>query len=485
MKYAKVLLLLAVLLMLTSCGGEVTSTENDITMEVPETEEISETTEVSETTTTDPFDELENIDFDGRDFNFIGRLQYEDELCIDEMNGDVLNDAVFTRNQRVMEKFNVNFTWEIGTNEYSDLGKNSILAGEDIYDVIMIHSRMAFNFMQQELLHDWNEGMPYNDLSAPWWSQDMRENIAIGNKIYFMSGDISYYFLADTQIMLFNKQIFTDLGMGFPYQTVRDGKWTFDAMTKLAAQGTWDVNGDGIIEAKNDHIGYITTRWRGPNFCYIAQGTRLVTLDDNMMPELSLNKERAADIYMRYMEFLNSDSAIMNGEVESTEMMQQWMSGRIMFFDGLLKYASNMRDMQDDFGIIPLPKYDEAQESYYSTPGAGINFFSVPVTVRDTECVSAVLEGLAILGHQDIIPTYYETVLKSKFTRDEESAEMLDLIRENIIVDFGAQIYSHNANKLNSIGYFLADGNENFASFYAANEGVFIKNLEEVIELIS
>jgi hypothetical protein len=175
----------------------------------------------------------------------------------------------------------------------------------------------------------------------------------------------------------------------------------------------------------------------------------------------------------------------MNGEVESTEMMQQWMSGRIMLFEGLLKYAAYMRDMKDDFGIIPLPKYDEAQAAYYSTPGAGINFFAVPVTVKDTECVSAVLEGLAILGHQDIIPTYYEIVLKSKYSRDEESAEMLDIIRENIIVDFGAQIYSHVVNKLNSIGYFLAEGNENFSSFYAENEGIFIKNLEEVKTLLS
>jgi len=419
------------LLTLAACGetgeaGNTVTTAGDTTTAAP---------------AVDPFDELESIDFDGRDFNFVGRLQYEDELCIDEATGDVLDDAVYERNQRVMEKFNVNFTWEIGTNEYSDLGKNSILAGEDTYDALMIHSRMAFNFMAQELLHDWNVGMPYNDLTAPWWSQDMRENIALGNKIYFMSGDISYYFLADTHVMLFNKSVFKDLQLDTPYQTVRDGKWTFDAMTALAKMGTFDVNGDSQIDADNDNIGYITTRWRGPNFCYIAQGTRLITLDSDKMPELTLDTERAADIYSRYMDFLNSDSAVMNGNVEGAEMMAQWMSGRVMFYDGLLKYASNMRAMEDDFGILPLPKFDEAQAEYCTTPGAGINLFAVPVTVKDSECVSAVLEGLAILGHQDIIPTYYDTVLKSKYARDEESAEMLDLIRENIIVDFGAQIY--------------------------------------------
>ena len=141
--------------------------------------------------------------------------------------------------------------------------------------------------------------------------------------------------------------------------------------------------------------------------------------------------------------------------------------------------------MKDDFGFIPLPKFDEAQEHYLTTPGAGINFYTVPVTVKDTECVSAVLEGLAILGHQDIIPTYYDTVLKSKYTRDEESAEMLDLIRENIIIDFGAQIYDQTKNPLCSIGFNLVTKGENFASFYAANEGIFLDCLDEVISLIS
>ena len=474
MKHTAKLLLLVMLLTLASCG-EAANTD---------------TTAASGGSTTaapavDPFDELESIDFGGRDFNFVGRLQYEDELCIDEATGDVLDDAVYERNQRVMEKFNVNFTWEIGTGEYSDLGKTAILAGEDTYDAIMIHSRMAFHFMAQELLHDWNVGMPYTNFDAPWWNQDLIENVVLGNKIFFMSGDISYYFLGDTHAMLFNKQVFDDLGLEYPYQTVRDGKWTYDEMKRLAAMGTFDVNGDNKIDVADDHVGYITTQWRGVNFSYIAQGTRLTTTDSDGMPILSLDTERAADIFDRVLEFMETDEAKLYGQVEDEVMMADWMSGRVMFYDGLIKYAANMRDMKDDFGFIPLPKFDEAQEHYLTTPGAGINFYTVPVTVKDTECVSAVLEGLAILGHQDIIPTYYDTVLKSKYTRDEESAEMLDLIRENIIIDFGAQIYDQTKNPLCSIGFNLVTKGENFASFYAANEGIFLDCLDEVISLIS
>ncbi len=469
-------LLLALLTSLIACGGEPTSTET--TTAAP--------TDTTAAEAVDPFDALEAIDYGGREFCFVGRLQYEDELCVDEETGDVLSDTVYARNRAVEEKFNVEFTWNIGEGEYSDLGKNEILAGDDTYDVLEIHSRMAFNFMIQDLLHDWNVGMPHVNLDADWWSQDMRKNIAVGNKIYFMSGDISYYFLADTQVTLFNKSIAEDYDIPSLYDTVRAGDWTFEYMAKLASDVTTDLNGDNEINVDDDRIGYITSRWRGPNFCYIAQGTRLIEVDNSGTPVLALNNDRADAIYTRYFEFLRSDAAHSDTQVEDATMLGRFMKGNILFFDGLLKYTTNLRDMNDDFGILPMPKFDKAQENYLTTPGAGINFYAVPVTVKDSECASMILEALAILGHRDVIPEYYNTVLKSKYARDNESSEMLDLIRENIIIDLGAQIYAHGDNKLNSIGFFLdEDETLNFASFYAANVDIFKAKLDEVVEYVS
>lgn len=315
----------------------------------------------------------------------------------------------------------------------------------------------------------------------------MKTNISVGKHIYFMSGDISYYFLADTHVMLFNKKTFEDVSEEYPYQTVRDGKWTFDEMKRLAEVGTYDLNGDSEINADDDHIGYITTRWRGPQFCYIAEGTRLVTIEDGT-PKLTMNRERAETIYSRYLDFLKSDSAFLykKAEVEDANLMKLWMSGRFMFYDGLIKYISIMRDMKDDFGILPLPKYDEAQSAYLSTPGAGINLYAVPITNSDTAGTSLILEAMAILGHEDIIPTYYETILKSKYARDDESAEMLDLIRENIIVDLGTQIYDQNTNPITSIGWHLSvSKKDTFVTFWERNIAKFEKCLDEVIEKVN
>ena len=46
------------------------------------------------------------------------------------------------------------------------------------------------------------------------------------------------------------------------------------------------------------------------------------------------------------------------------------------------------------------------------------------------------LEELAFEGYNSILPVYYETVLKNKYVRDDVSARMIDLIRENLATDF-------------------------------------------------
>lgn len=42
-------------------------------------------------------------------------------------------------------------------------------------------------------------------------------------------------------------------------------------------------------------------------------------------------------------------------------------SGNTLFIgNGMLVDAGNLRDMEDDYGILPHPKFDEAQEQYRS-----------------------------------------------------------------------------------------------------------------------
>ena len=92
--------------------------------------------------------------------------------------------------------------------------------------------------------------------------------------------------------------------------------------------------------------------------------------------------------------------------------------------------------MDYDFGILPWPKYDEASE-YYANVDAATNMIVVPITNQVPDNTGLVLESLAILGREHVIPAYYDVALKTRDSRDEDSAEMMDIIVAHRVFDLG------------------------------------------------
>ena len=106
-----------------------------------------------------------------------------------------------------------------------------------------------------------------------------------------------------------------------------------------------------------------------------------------------------------------------------------------MFYFGQLQSAEYLRDMKSDYGVIPTPKFDEAQEQYYSYVFEVMRFMALPYNCQKSEAVCAMLEEMAFEGYQNVSPVYYETVIKNKYTRDDVSSQMIDLVRDGMLTD--------------------------------------------------
>ena len=105
-------------------------------------------------------------------------------------------------------------------------------------------------------------------------------------------------------------------------------------------------------------------------------------------------------------------------------------SGRSLFLIEVIGQLSSMRGMTNEFGIVVLPKYDEASD-YISPVYHNAIGLCVPSTNSDAERTSTVLEYMAAVSYDMIRPVYYDIMLGSKLVRDEMSTESLDLILEN------------------------------------------------------
>ena len=99
-----------------------------------------------------------------------------------------------------------------------------------------------------------------------------------------------------------------------------------------------------------------------------------------------------------------------------------------------------MRNMEADFGILPLPKYDEAQDTYYGRMEDGW-VYVIPNAPQDTELVGTIFEALSAESRNYVIPAFFDIALTNKYMRDTDSEEMLNMIFNNVLVDLGDTIW--------------------------------------------
>ena len=474
-------ILISLLAGLASCGSE--SGSNDISAEQSSAGGASDETETADSAISD---NLPDKDYNGYDFRILMRCTpiWTKEMFVDEATGDVVDDAVYRRNQIVSERFGVNFTLIESSNTNYELdGVNAILAGDDAYDLIAAHGHAAFTYAQQGLLLDWKTELPYVDLDKPWWDQDARDSFEINNKLYAMVGDLSYNALAYSDCMLFNKNLFDKYNEEYPFQKVIDGTWTFDEFSRLVKVCSADLNGDNKLDPNDDLYGYATYIWVGPVEVLYTGGGRVMTKNADGGLELCYNTERNIDVYNTFFNLLKDDSCYLEPDRSDYQSLRRTMffEGRALMIDGNLNEVSYMRDMKDDFGIVPWPKFDSSCDGYAANVDAGTNIYLVPITVSDPERNSIILEALSAEGNRIVIPAYYETALQKKYTRDDISVKMIDIIRESRIFDIG---YYYR-----DIGYFSWGGralcdypDHSFASFYAKNEPTALATIKEVNE---
>ena len=117
-------------------------------------------------------------------------------------------------------------------------------------------------------------------------------------------------------------------------------------------------------------------------------------------------------------------------------------SGRALMYASYLSSAIGLRDMENDFGILPQPKYDEKQEEYLSFVNGSASVVIVPksLSADSLDMAGYMMEVLASSSYYMVTETLYEKVAKSKTARDPESAEMVDIIIRHKVFDFG---YTH------------------------------------------
>ena len=422
---------------------------------------------------------VEIEDMDGYNFRILTRSGMIKNQFVEEETGDIIDDAVYRRNETVKALFNIDISAIESSTSNADDALNTILAGDDQYDIIFPHSRVAFSYAIQNAVVDF-KSINTIDLTKEWWSQDIVESGSVNNHLYVLDGDISTHRLQYAFCMFFNKRIFDELGLDYPYQTALDGNWTFDEFSRLVKQGSKDLNGDGLIKPEDDQFGYYTWNWYGPINVLYSGGQKIYTNNQRGIPELTLNSQKTVEIFSKYFSLTKTDDVrlYVQQKSEKDPAGSLFVEGRAMFADMGLGNAKSMRSMNDEFGILPWPKFTK-DDKYSTIVNGHASLMVMPITVEDYDRTGKIIEALCAVGNRDVIPAFYDVSLKTKFSRDAESEDMIDLVKDAIIYDLG---YA-SGGTFQSVGHTLAGmNNPDFASYYAANESKALSDLNDFIK---
>ena len=471
MKRIAWILLIAILAGLTSCGDDA------------EDEKVTDQTTTSaqeETTEEGPKPTLPDVKYDYT-FTFYTRGDLPTSFMVEEATGEIMDDALYGRMTTVSELLGVEFANVKSSDEFGMDAKNAIIAGDDSYDVIVPHGRQAFGYVEEGLTLNWLTDLEYIDLDAPWWSQDAKDSFTIAGNLGLMIGDIDHGALGMAKCTFFNQKIFDEYSIDYPYELVRQGKWTFDKVVEISRTVTEDLNGDAKYELDKDQFGFASTWWGTPINVITTAGVRICDKNAEGLLEISLDSERTVEVFDKFFNAMDNENGMTIIKQDNSSLVRDaFIEGRLAFCDGLLNAAQTYRDMNDDFGIIPCAKFDESVEGYPSLVDAYCGLLLVPITASDASRTSAVLEAMAYYGWRDVVPAYYDIALSVKFARDDDSVEMLDIIRENRCFDIGYYCGSI-PSELNSIGYNLTKSNDhNFASYYASIKDSAQAKIDEI-----
>ena len=425
------------------------------------------------------YSHIPQADLEGYNFRILNRKGMVDSQFVEAETGDIIKDAVYRRNETVKALLNCNITSVESSTSNADDALNTILAGDNQYDIIFPHTRTAFNYAVQNAVVDFTTIDTLN-LSNEWWSQDIIGSCTVNGHLYVLDGDISVGRLSAAFCMYFNKRIFDEMGIEYPYQLALDGEWTFDQFAKLVKQGSKDLNGDGLMKPDHDQYGYYTMNWYGPINVLYTGGQRIYKNNKRGIPELSLNSAKTVDIFSKFFALTDTDDVrlFVQKANETDPAGDLFREGRAMFADRGLGSAKSLRNMSDDFGILPWPKFSK-DDVYATIVNGAASLMVVPITVPDLSTTGMIIEALGAVGHDEVVPAFYDVSLKTKFSRDAESESMIDIVKNSIIYDLG---YA-SGGTFQSIGHDLAGmSNPDFASYYASNESRAIASLNDFIK---
>ena len=424
----------------------------------------SQTTSAEEGEDTIPADELpDDLKYGGEKITFIS----VNAMDYDELTGDAVEDAIYERNKAVEERLDVEI--EV-IHEETPIDKviTAVSSGNTDYDVMVeLCWRAAPKFTGNYFYNLRNT--EYLDFEKPWWNQSFTDVVTYNDITFGVTGAMVLSLYRRTYVTVFNKDLFKNANQTYLYEYVENGSWTLDKQASLVPLFHQD-NGNAKKDMVGDVYGFVSNDFIFVDPYWASCEVEIIRKDANGDYEWVFESAKLHDMAEKVLALYygTGDAAyIENDDYQAEQTVMTVFSGGYAAMGTMVVQQledATMRNMEQEYGVVPIPKYSEDQKTYYSQMHDGFTVACLPNTVKAdrADMLSAVLEAMSSISYRIVRPAYYETTLRTKLAQDPQSAAMMDLIMDNIRIDAGF-VYSHSMGSFHQGFQQLVDKGENDA----------------------
>jgi hypothetical protein len=320
------------------------------------------------------------------------------------------------------------------------------MAGDDTYDIIYCprsNNSPIGALITQGLFYN-IDNIPEINLEGSWWKTSTIESSRLGdnNGVYFLQSEVALMTLQGVWCLFFNETMMQNIGLEFPYQLVKDGKWTLDELLVYVRAGM-NLNGDETFNWNASGASVYGLTAPGQAMAAFVTGTdeSYIRKDADNMPFLSIESERFFNVIDKIIEITSVSGQFMEANEDRNTSGRNYErlfeNSRSFFIIAEFKTADLLREMEDSFGIVPMPKLNETQSGYSHFIFRQCPVLVIPVTNSISNQTGIIVDALEYTSHTKVTPAYYDVSLSFKGLRNDASIEMMHIINNSISLDLG------------------------------------------------
>ena len=364
-----------------------------------------------------------------------------EEGSVDADDGDLISKVILERNALAEENYGVEITAEyVGVNKgYSTRVRNDKMSTANEFQLLTIRSLGAWELVGEEMMADMNEyanaGILHTD--KPWWAQDAVQSYTLGDSLYLCSTEMLLRDKGATTALYFNPSIAADYeDVPDLYALVESKDWTWEAMLDAATVVSASLDGDDLMNSVNDMWG-VAGSDDDTQMLFNAFGYRFAHIDEDGYVVYDFDTDEDAILTMidihEMFHYADWNTNRIDNQLTGAEEGAPgvFVSDHALFQSAaLVKHTvTKLRNMKTDYGILPMPLYNEDQENYSSL--VWLHHDSVvgmPSGCTNPEMSAVILEALSYEGYYSVIPVLYDTILYGRAAKTAEAKKSLQII---------------------------------------------------------